>query len=227
MSAKLEPITIITTENNPLDLQQPSQPDANSAKPEHKGSNVWLIMGLAILAVIIIIVIYFVKSSSAKSADEANELNDKLDELTKENEMLQNEIQQLQSDNSNYVNHINRLADQLEQQQVAAQQSVPKYSELTPMTENSYDAPDPDEVAQKPQIIKDKEQIRAMVNSKRQTVQDVIDEQKAAKEDETQQNTQSVESELKQLTADENEHPDDESVDDKNVEDLMNIIQAQ
>ena len=216
---------------NPIDEYAEPTEASTKSNQSNGGSNfsLWLIVGCIISLIVVLIIDYFVRSSHKKKETELKDLEQKYSDLEQENESLQSEIEQLQTDNKNYVNHINRLADELE----ARQEAKNPYSSMTPMTENSFEAPDPNAVAQKPQIIKDKEQIRAMVNSKRQTVQDVIDQQQADKKDKNESIDTSTEQEIKDLThAEDNnenneENNEDIDTDDKNVNDLMNIIQNQ
>ena len=218
--------------NNPLNL--PTEDNVVDDEPELNqksisSHSIWLLVACVIALIIILVVDYFVRSGYKKKENELKELTDKFTELEQENENLQSDIERLQVDNKNYVNHINRLADELE----ARIQPKNPYSPLTPMTENSFDAPDPNATASKPQVVKDKEQLRAMVNSKRQTVQDVIDQQQAEKATKSDNSDANATQEIKNLThADENKEDDDNNdsevdADDKNVNDLMNIIQNQ
>lgn len=233
----------ITTQN-PLNLQTEviDEPNTNTGTGSNASSasepinySLWIIVGFVIVLIVVLIINYFIRSSYKQKQAELLDLNKKYMELTEENESLQTENEQLQSDNKNYVNHINRLADELE----TRQQPKNPYSPVIPMTENSFDAPDPNAKATKPQIVKDKEQLRAMVNSKRQTVQDVIDQQQEEKANKTTTDDATAQKEIKILTqADVNDDipesnndnkTDDEDIeaDDKNVNDLMNIIQNQ
>ena len=218
-----------------VELEQEGEQQPETKHSNGSGFSVWLLVGCAIVIVVILIINYFVRANQKKKEDELKELTNKYTELEQENESLQSEIEQLQSDNQNYVSHINRLADELENRQ----QPKNPYSSVTPMTENSFEAPDPNAIASKPQVVKDKEALKAMVNSKRQTVQDVIDQQQADKKEKSTTSDASAEQEIKNLThAEDNESDnaeqnnnqesdDDVDVDDKNVNDLMNIIQNQ
>lgn len=195
-----------------------------SEQIESKKSNIQttfptiLITGSALLFIIIVVIIYYIRSSTNKNK-ELIKVNEKYEELVKQNNELQAEMAELQEDNKHYIQHINHLSDQLEQQQNT-------YSPITPMTVNSYEAPDPNQTPTKPQPIKDKEAIRAMVNSKRPTVQDEIDNRKQQHEQQENDDEEQTKQELKDLT---NDNDDERQNDDKdeNVKDLMTIIQSQ
>ena len=196
-----------------------------------KQNNSYLIIFLIsciIILLIALIVYYFMNTSKNETIESLRDIEEKYANLDEENSKLHSEIVRLNADNQNYVNHINRLADELE-----AKQHKNPYSSVIPMTENSYDAPNPDDTPTKPQVVKDKEAIKVMVNRKRQTVQDVIDEQKREKENNNKQIDDSTEKELKDLTQIENDEVDNDEIghsdeaDEKSVNELMNIIQNQ
>lgn len=220
----------LQSETNPLDLKSSSE----STEKESNSSDLFgnktfklVLLGLTILVliVLILVIVYrkYTNSIQETDANEEEELPDEKDELANENERLQQEIKALQIQNQNYVNHINRLADKLEEAQ--------QYSPVLPMKEDSYDAPDPDAPQQKPQVVKDKELIKQMINSKRPTVQDELDNKQAQKEEKEEQANSQIEAELKATTHDVNNDSEDEqeptSTNDKDVESLMNIIQSQ
>ena len=227
-----------TTEENPLNLSEPTQIKNKQADVDKTTSNLfsfqastastYIIIGVGIVALIIVAVYYLYHKSQTDSQIKMNEISIKNDELLKTNKSLQQELQQLQIDNENYVQHIDRLAAQLEQQQRQTRQEPP-YSPLTPMTENSFDAPDPNAVPQKPQIIKDKDEIKKMVNSKRPTFQDEVDRRKRQQDTNEDDIEKQTKEELKQITNvdDEDQEEHAQEVEDGNVQALMNIIQSQ
>ena len=145
--------------------------------------------------------------------------------LESENERLKQEVQQLQLSNQSYVNHINRLADQLEQQRAPAN----TYSPVLPMTVNSYEAPNPEAPKEKPQVVKDKELIKQMVNSPRPTVQDELDKQQAEADETNAANDKQAIEDIKQTTqlTDDNDESESDNKDEADVQALMNIIQSQ
>lgn len=221
------------TDSNPLDLATPVEPsESRNTKPQDKVNtmSLYLIGGALVLILIIVVIIWVRKRSSTIQAkelkdeptdDESDEDNGKLRSLTNENLALKQQLNDLQITNQNYAQHINRLAEELERK--GSQQ-------LMPMTENSYEAPDPNSVPEKPQVIKDKDAIKQMVNSRRATVQDEIDNHNSAKQNEDEANDADIEQQIKQATAIEDSTDDETNNDDKedkDVESLMNIIQAQ
>ena len=234
----------MATEENPLNLSElestkstKSAKDADNQSSESFFSSFtntnlsYIIIGIGIVALIVVAAYYLYHKHQLEERAKAAELNNKNTELLKHNKSLQQEIEQLQIDNENYVQHIDRLAAQLEQQQRQI------YSPLTPMTENSFEAPDPNAVQQKPQVIKDKEEIKKMVNSKRETVQDEVDRRKLQADSNVESSEKQTKEELKQITnIDDNNDDEDnegsnndegETADDNNVQALMNIIQSQ
>lgn len=235
--------SILSNSTNPLDLKTSSETTENEITNKDNSINSLLenktfkliFLGLVIVSIVVLILVIVYKKYNSKvqeqDANEEEDMPDPNEELTNENEQLQQQIQALQIQNSNYVNHINRLADQLEEAQ--------QYSPVLPMKEDSYDAPDPNTPQQKPQIVKDKELIKQMINSKRPTVQDELDNKQAQKNETEEQTNSQIEVELKETTHDINNTPltDDEetndtttnndSSNDKDVESLMNIIQSQ
>ena len=197
-----------------------TQPDSKKSNSQSTPFSTMLIIGSALFLIIIVAIIYYIKSS-ANNNKELIKANEKYEEMVKRNNELQAEMSELQEDNKHYIQHINHLSDQLEQQQ------KPMYSPLTPMTVNSYEAPDPDQAPTVPQPIKDKKAIRAMVNSKRPTVQDEIDNRKHQEEEQENNDEEQTKKELKNLTNDGDDAEDDDDDKNENVEDLMTIIQSQ
>lgn len=211
----------LITEPEAFNTPELTSPSDNTSTDSKSSMTIYLLIGAVGLLIIAVVVLFIIRSIKNNKNEELNELNDKNTELMKENEQLQAEVQQLQIEQQNYVQHIDRLADQLEAQQ---QQKI--YSPLTPMTENSYDAPDPNAMPTKPQVIKDKEEIQRFVNSKRPTVQDEIDSKKTEQDEQDKNESLNTEKELKDLTHDDDNN-DEEHEDDQNLSDLMNIVQSQ
>lgn len=216
-------LNMTTVEENPLNLSPPEKKETQETSlfaPLSNINSTYLIIGIGLIALIIVAVYYLYHRSQLDTKTKLEEANSKGVELLERNRELQQQISQLQIDNENYVQHIDRLAAQLEQQQ-----QTQIYSPITPMTENSFDAPDPNAVQQKPQIIKDKEEIKKMVNSKRETVQDEVDRRKQQSDTNASASEKETLEELKQITNtdEQDEQPDD----DNNVQALMNIIQTQ
>ena len=214
-----------TTEENPLQLSKQQDDEAesvDSSEPSTTNINMtYIIVAVGLITLIIIAVYYLYRKSQLDTKSQLEEMSEKYIKLKEHNDSLETELQQLQTDNANYVQHIDRLAAQLEHQQV--------FSSITPMTEDSYDAPDPNAVQQKPQIIKDKEAIKHMVNSKRETVQDEFDRHKQQKDTTNENVEKQTQNELKEMLniEDDQPSPPDSNEHDDNVETLMNIIQAQ
>ena len=218
---------------NPLDLKHTSETKqvatTNRAQSILDNTYIkWLVIGLSVSVIILVIILYYRKIKAAKRQVEADdddeeEANDD-NSLESENERLKQEVQQLQLSNQSYVNHINRLADQLEQQQHS--KSNP-YSPVLPMTSDSYEAPDPEAPKEKPQVVKDKELIKQMVNSPRPTVQDELDKKQAKEDEDNAEKEQQAINDIKETTQVEDDDNNEEEDDGKDVQALMNIIQSQ
>lgn len=83
--------------------------------------------------------------------------------------LMQNRIQDLELENERYSKLITEYRTT----------KANPYSSVLPMTENSYDAPDPNQPKEKPQALKNKEAIRNFINAKRPTVEDELREREA------------------------------------------------
>lgn len=83
--------------------------------------------------------------------------------------LMQNRIQDLELENDRYSKLITEYRTT----------KANPYSSVLPMTENSYDAPDPNQPKEKPQALKNKEAIRNFINAKRPTVEDELREREA------------------------------------------------
>ena len=162
---------------------------------------------LAILIITLIAVIVYICYKTYKT--QINNLGSLLETSRKEEAILHNKLKASEQDKRLYIQKINQLNNDIQNQ----------YTPILPMTNNSYDAPDPDAPREKPKLLKDKEAIKAFVNSKRQTVQDELDERQAkAKEQEENMITETQDELLTQTKADKR---------DEKVDEIMEIIQSQ
>lgn len=162
---------------------------------------------LAILIITLIVVIVYICYKTYKT--QINNLGSLLETSRKEEAILHNKLKASEQDKRLYIQKINQLNNDIQNQ----------YTPILPMTNNSYDAPDPDAPREKPKLLKDKEAIKAFVNSKRQTVQDELDERQAkAKEEEENMITETQDELLTQTKADKR---------DEKVDEIMEIIQSQ
>lgn len=209
---------------NPLNLKAPAKKKPSSTDEsifDHPYFK-YILIGLSIVVIVLVIIMYYRKMRALQPKDDAEEdepEDNRIEQLENVNEQLRNEVQQLQMSNQSYVEHINRLADQLEAQKT--------YSPVLPMKQDSYDAPDPDTPQEKPQIIKDKEQIKQMINSRRPTVQDELDQQEQTKKEQSDADEKQALNDIKAATQIDDSNSESEEGGDKDVQSLMDIIQSQ
>lgn len=162
---------------------------------------------LALLIITLIAVIIYICYKTYKT--QINNLGSLLETSRKEEAILHSKLKASEQDKQLYIQKINQLNNDIQNQ----------YTPILPMTNNSYDAPDPDAPREKPKLLKDKEAIKAFVNSKRQTVQDELDERQAkAKEEEENMINETQDELLTQTKADKR---------DEKVDEIMEIIQSQ
>jgi len=165
----------------------------------------YIVFGL--LIVVLISVIVFISIKTYKT--QLNNLGALLETSRKEEALLHNKLKTAEQDKQMYIQKINQLNNDIQTQ----------YTPILPMTVNSYDAPDPDAKKEKPKLLKDKEAIKAYVNTKRQTVQDELDEREAQQKQKDETMINSTENEIQAYS---NADKRDEKVDE-----IMEIIQAQ
>ena len=174
----------------------------------------YFIFGLVVVLIVCVIVFMCYKSFKTQN----NNLGVLLEKARKEEAILNGKLQTLEKEKQLYMHKINQLNNELQMQ------SDP-YKSTLPMTKNSYDAPDPNKQKEKPQLLKNKEAIKAYVNSKRTTVQDEINEREA-EERETQNNINNATKEEIQKQTHSERREDLEQDDADKVDEIMNIIQA-
>ena len=174
----------------------------------------YFIFGLVIVLIVCVIVLICYKSFKTQN----NNLGALLEKTRKEEAILNGRVQTLEKEKQLYMHKINQLNNELQMQ------SDP-YKSTLPMTKNSYDAPDPNQAKEKPKVLKDKEVIKAYVNSKRTTVQDELNEQEAEEREKQNNINNATKEELQKQTHSE-VREDLEQDDADKVDEIMNIIQA-
>lgn len=209
----------ITTEkeNNSAKVQTEKKKENEEKTINNFNSIVkYFIFGLVVVLIVCVIVFMCYKSFKTQN----NNLGALLEKARKEEAILNGRLQTLEKEKQLYMHKINQLNDALQMQ------SEP-YTSTLPMTKTSYDAPDPNKPKEKPQLLKDKEAIKAYVNSKRTTVQDEINE-KEAEEREAQNNINNTTKEeiQKQTHSERREDLEQDDDTDPKVDEIMNIIQA-
>lgn len=174
-----------------------------------------------IIILIVSLVIYICRKVYTSRIDNIAAL---LEASRKEEAILNSKVKSLEEEKQSYVQRIYDLNNEIQIQQAAP------FASTLPMTKNSYDAPDPDQPREKPKLIKDKEKIKAFVNSKRTTVQDELDEKESLEKEEQNRNDDNIQKNL-QIETHTNDDDDDETVpkgseNDEKVDEIMSIIQS-
>lgn len=202
--------------------QQTQEPTTNSSILTNSGmSNIlqYILIGLSIVTIVALIIFLIYKKLNSKVYD----LGEQLEVSRKENALLKNKLKQHEIDKASYVHRIDELANELEHINKVQE----PYSATLPMRTDSYDAPDPDKQQQKPQIVKDKEAIKAMVNRPRPTVQDEIDHIEQEKLKQQEETDELSKNEITNTTHQEQSQDINNNDDENEVENIMNIIQSQ
>lgn len=180
----------------------------------------YIIISITVIILIALAIYVTYKTYSTQNKN----LGTLLEEARKDVAILSGNVKTLEQEKQMYINKINQLNNELRASQT---QYDNNYSNILPMTENSYDAPDPNK--EKTKVITEREAIQRLVNSKRKTVQDEIDAKKAAEEEKQQKDTRIIKSEIsdnilhkpndKHKNSD-NEYDDDES----KVNEILSLV---
>ena len=147
----------------------------------------YIIISITVIILIALAIYVTYKTYSTQNKN----LGTLLEEARKDVAILSGNVKTLEQEKQMYINKINQLNNELRASQT---QYDNNYSNILPMTENSYDAPDPNK--EKTKVITEREAIQRLVNSKRKTVQDEIDAKKAAEEEKQQKDTRIIKSEI-------------------------------
>lgn len=207
---------IVTEKENNGTKEQTEKKKENEEKTINSFNSIakYFVFGLVVVLIVCVIVFMCYKSFKTQN----NNLGALLEKARKDEAILNGKLQAMEKERHVYINKINQLNDALQMQ------SEP-YTSTLPMTKNSYDAPDPNKPKEKPQLLKDKEAIKAYVNSKRTTVQDEINEREA-EEREVQNNINNATKEEIQNQTHSERKEDLEQDDADKVDEIMNIIQG-
>lgn len=156
---------------------------------------------------------------------QTNNLGTLLETSRKEEAILRGKLKSAEQEKILYAQKLNQLNTEFQRMQTNN-----PYNSTLPMTKTSYDAPDPDKTKEKRKLLSDKEAIKAYINSKRQTVQDEIDEREAEKREEQKNMKHKIKEEIQSQTntkQNNEEYNDDDYEDKDKVDEIMNIIQPQ
>lgn len=197
-----------------MSTQKMTEKNDNKAKKSTESSTNIILKSFILALTIILIVCLTILICRKVFRSEVENLGSMLEESRKDEAILNGKVKSLEQEKQLYVRKINELNNEL-------QIKSNPYNSTLPMTEDSYDAPDPDQPKEKSKILKDKEAIKAYVNSKRTTVQDEIDDQKAIDDEAENEMINSTEREIQEQT-----HQNDIDEESK-VDEIMEIIQSQ
>ena len=156
---------------------------------------------------------------------QTNNLGTLLETSRKEEAILRGKLKSAEQEKILYAQKLNQLNTEFQRMQTNN-----PYNSTLPMTKTSYDAPDPDKTKEKRKLLSDKEAIKAYINSKRQTVQDEIDEREAEKREEQKNMKHKIKEEIQSQTntkQNNEEYNDDDYEDKDKVDEIMSIIQPQ
>lgn len=156
---------------------------------------------------------------------QTNNLGTLLETSRKEEAILRGKLKSAEQEKILYAQKLNQLNTEFQRMQTSN-----PYNSTLPMTKTSYDAPDPDKAKEKHKLLSDKEAIKAYINSKRQTVQDEIDEREAEEREEQKNMKHKIKEEIQSQTNTKQNHDvynDDDYEDKDKVDEIMSIIQPQ
>ena len=158
-----------TTQNEPE--RSGSSVDSNKSTNTSSTSTIiyYLLIGVVGILVVALIVIFVYRHMNSK----VDEIGYELEESRKENALLKTRVEQHENARANYIRRIDSLTKEIDD--LTNEQSKQPFDTSLPMTQDSYDAPSPDQRPTKPSNVQNNEAIKAMINSPRRTVQDAPD----------------------------------------------------
>lgn len=167
-----------TLTNAPIKSQTQKQTSTSSSSKNRVVHFVMFLVFIIVVSALVTFLCY--KAFNARISSLQEDLANtrlSLDKSEQEHILMQNRIQDLELENDRYSKLITEYRNT----------KANPYSSVLPMTENSYDAPDPNQPKEKPQALKNKEAIRNYVNAKRPTVEDELREREAAEAQHTEE----------------------------------------
>ena len=183
----------------------PKEKEKKNSSDDSSNTVIKYVVFALLVVTLICVVIYICYRTYKTQLDNMGSL---LESTRKEEAILHGKLKAAEQDKQLYIQKINQLQNSIQSQ----------YTPILPMTNNSYDAPDPDTPKEKPKLLKDKEAIKAYVNSKRQTVQDELDERQAKEKEQEKNMISETQDELLEQTNSEKR--------DEKVDEIMEIIQS-
>lgn len=197
-------------EQSKIDDKPETENEKNkTTKHENSSMNSNLIKYICLFVLIVVVIALIIVTVYRTHKVQLENLGSLLETSRKEEALLRGRLKTLEQDKQSYIRKLNELNNELQNQ----------YTPILPMTNNSYDAPDPDKPKERPKLLKDKEAIKAYVNSKRQTVQDELDDREAEKNENDNELIAKTQNEIIEQTKAERR--------DEKVDEIMEIIQSQ
>lgn len=146
-----------------------------------------------------------------------------LKDMNDKNAALHMRIQELEATNGNIVSRYNNLVTEYQNQQSRPQ----LYNPTVPMTETSYDAPDPNVVTDTSSTPRQRrKEIVAYMNQPRETVADVYEKQKDENDTKNKDDDNKIMDEIADYTKAKQEIVDQPN-DDPEVNNILGLISSQ
>lgn len=217
------PPTPTTTTNTPANKNTNTKTNNKDASSNKKFDTVLKYFVFGMIMVLVVCLTVFICYKTFKT--QTNNLGTLLETSRKEEAILRGKLKSAEQEKILYAQKLNQLNTEFQRMQTNN-----PYNSTLPMTKTSYDAPDPDKAKEKRKLLSDKEAIKAYINSKRQTVQDEIDEREAEKREEQKNMKHKIKEEIQSQTntkQNNEEYNDDDYEDKDKVDEIMSIIQPQ
>ena len=216
------PTTTTSTSTTPANKNtKTNNKDTSSNNKKFDTVLKYFVFGMIMVLVVCLTIFICYKTFKTQT----NNLGTLLETSRKEEAILRGKLKSAEQEKILYAQKLNQLNTEFQRMQTNN-----PYNSTLPMTKTSYDAPDPDKTKEKRKLLSDKEAIKAYINSKRQTVQDEIDEREAEKREEQKNMKHKIKEEIQSQTntkQNNEEYNDDDYEDKDKVDEIMNIIQPQ
>lgn len=213
--------TSTTTINTPANKNTKTNNKDTSSNKKFDTVLKYFVFGMIMVLVVCLTIFICYKTFKTQT----NNLGTLLETSRKEEAILRGKLKSAEQEKILYAQKLNQLNTEFQRMQTNN-----PYNSTLPMTKTSYDAPDPDKTKEKRKLLSDKEAIKAYINSKRQTVQDEIDEREAEEREEQKNMKHKIKEEIQSQTntKQNNEVYNDDDYEDKDkVDEIMSIIQPQ
>ena len=221
-SMPMSTTTTPTTTNTPANKNvKANNKDTSSNNKKFDTVLKYFVFGMIMVLVVCLTIFICYKTFKTQT----NNLGTLLETSRKEEAILRGKLKSAEQEKILYAQKLNQLNTEFQRMQTNN-----PYNSTLPMTKTSYDAPDPDKAKEKRKLLSDKEAIKAYINSKRQTVQDEIDEREAEEREEQKNMKHKIKEEIQSQTntKQNNEAYNDDDYEDKDkVDEIMSIIQPQ